>query len=293
MGLAVKINLYLAVCCLPLLVSAQEGTGSGILFYPYHIVGDEGTTPTLQVVDASTKQPVILEAVETTLNPGRAYALPVGSYHVRIGQFPSDSDWRHYIVEKDRTTIIKAGVLTVRLPEDLKNLSICPQWTQNLTIYTRSKNQWIPLASDVSLETSRYGRIQLHDGEYLLEWNGMHHPVTVTAGKLLVVEPVVVAPFEGFTKPRLEESPIEGLAQTGRVTPCTHRSLYLFPGTYKLTYRVKTNTYPFYVLAEESVTIKPLEKLKKYINLPRLKGKARRYRGSTGTGERVAAPEGS
>jgi len=268
-------------------LSADEG--DGYIFYPRYFAGESGTVPPLHVADAETGEQMELRSVKATLSAGNQYAVKPGLYHVEVGQFRSSGNRRLYRVEKGKITTLETGTVTVLFSVPAEELEICPGWSQNITIYALHEGKFVSVAADVSMETTRSGAVQLHRGKYLLEWNKLHVPITIKKGKKLEIRPVRVAPFEGFSKPRLEEKLIDGLEKPGAVIPCPHKPLYLFPGDYILTFRVKTNSYPFYKKASQSTTIGRKKNFLRYKDLPRTKGKGKRYKGRKGVGEPVPA----
>lgn len=265
-------------------------TQEGFLFYPDFTKESGGTRPPLRIYEAGSGREVKVTPGESSLRPGTQYALPPGDYHVEVGRFETPERRFLYRIEAQKLTTVAVGAVTISFPCKAADLEICPAWGHNLTLYIKGKGAYVPIASDIAMDTVRYGYVQLHAGKYLLEWNKFHHSVEIEAGKLLKIEPVRVAPFEGFTKPRVEEAQREGLEKPGAISPCVHRPLYFFPGEYSLSYRVKTNSYPFFRVATEPMTIEANDKFLKTKKLPRLKGKARRYRGKRGVGEPAASP---
>jgi len=270
------------------LLAGEPGT-DGFLFLPSYIDGDNGTVSPLRVESAETGQPVELRSVESTLSPGNQYALPAGRYHVQMGQFENQANRRLYRVEAGKVTVIRTGVVTVALPTPVGKVKWCPGWSQNLTAHVAGPEGYAAIAADVNFEEARYGRLQLHAGDYLLEWNGIFTRFTVEAEKILLLTPVTVAPIIGVTKARLRQAPLEGLSRAGSLAPCTGSPLYLLPGDYTLEHRLKTNEYPFYRVQEDPVPVKRPERFAVYRSLHSLRGKADRYRGKEGQGEPVPA----
>jgi hypothetical protein len=287
------------VCAVSLLLAAasaiaQPSDATGYLFVPDYIQGDQGTRPPMTIREAETGVLMPLETVSPSLTPGQQFALPEGWYHVEIGQFESKGNIRAYRIKAGRVTVVKVGLVTVRFPIDATKVQFCPGWSHNLTAYARDWCCYKPVASDVSLDASRYSVLQLHEGKYLLEWNRLHIPITIKAGEELVIEPVVMEPFGNVMKPRLSEPLLDGMATRGTVFPCPDKPLYLFPGTYTLSHRVKINTYPYYEVAQDQVTVEGKKDLVRTRPLPKLEGKAKLYKGDKGRGEQVPprTPEG-
>jgi len=265
---------------------AQEGTG--YLFYPTLVSDDQGSVPPITIFSAETGDKVAAKLVKPALKPGQQYELPAGLYHVEVTQFPSPAARRVYKVVEGKVTKVKVGAASVVLSGKPGKNDLCAGMSLNLTASVRDGKGWATVAADVMMETPRYGKVQLHAGEYMLEWNRLHYPVTVKEGKLLELEPQPLAPVEGVSRPKLSEKPVDGLERPGSVKPCNGGTTYLFPGEYNLSYKIKTNTYPFFERRSDSIVVEEPRGFTRYRNLPSVKGKARYYRGDDGVGEPVA-----
>ena len=275
-------------------VRAQEvQPKEGYLFLPTYLGNKDGTVAPLRVLSAADGQEVKLRPTKAAFSPGNQFALDPGDYHIELGQLPSPVNRRSFVVESGKITVVEVGTVTVLFEIDVRKIDFCSTWSQNMTIYVKGPDGYVQVAADVSMDTVRHGAVQLHRGDYLLEWNKFHVPITVSRGKRLEVRPIRVAPFEGFTKPRLEEAPIDGLDKPGANSPCTDKPVFLFPGDYSLSHRVKTNTYPFHTTASQTTSIARKSDFLRYRKLPGLKGSGRLYKGKRGTGERVPTPQPS
>lgn len=270
--------------------SAGAEEGKGYLFYPTLIADDEGSVPPISIFQAETGEKVTARLVKPSLRPGQQYELSVGLYHVEVTQYPTPAARRVYRVAEGKVTQVKVGALAVVLDGKPGKNDLCRGMSLNLTASQRVAKGWATVAADVMIETPRYGTIQLHEGEYLLEWNRLHYRVVVKVGKLLVLEPQPLAPLEGVSRPKLIEKEVEGLARAGSVSPCADGTTYLFPGEYTLSYKIKTNAYPFFERRSDSISVAEPRGFARYRNLPSVKGKGRFYRGKDGMGEPAASP---
>lgn len=268
--------------------NAEAEERKGYLFYPTLISDEEGSVPPITIYAAETGEKISAKLVKPTLKPGQQYELPAGLYHVEVTQFPSPAARRVYKVVEGKVTKVKVGAAGVVLAGKPGKNDLCTGMSLNLTASVRHAKGFATVAADVMMETPRYGKVQLHEGEYLLEWNRLHYPVTVKEGKLLVLEPQPLAPVEGVSRPKLIEKETEGLERPGSVTPCAGGTTYLFPGEYTLSYKIKTNAYPFFERRTDSITVEEPRGFARYKSLPAVKGKARYFRGGEGMGELVA-----
>ena len=116
--------------------------------------------------------------------PGEEIALEPGEYWVGIGQSESVSNLHHYTVSEGAMTVVETGwVSLATLPLAEQPKTDCAQWTATLRAYLLVDGKKEAIIDNSNRKTNEYGTLQLHPGQYLIEFNRLTTTVTVEAGK--------------------------------------------------------------------------------------------------------------
>ena len=114
--------------------------------------------------------------------PGTTIHLQAGEYWVGLGQEEVKENLRRYRVEPDKTTVVQSGWVSVAtlVPEDQPHIN-CATWNATLMAFMPGEEGPMIIANDFR-RPAEYGIIQLHPGDYQVEFHGFRAQVTVKAG---------------------------------------------------------------------------------------------------------------
>jgi hypothetical protein len=163
--------------------------------------------------------------------PGGTITLEPGRYWVALGSEENPANLYAYDVKAGKTTLVESGWVSVAtLPLAKQPLTDCSQWTATLVAYIEVDGKLQQIMSNSKRRPDEFGTIQLHPGEYIIEFNRTRERVTVEAGKDLRLSTGYAGPTvsrEAQLLRNRDDDPLrDGLAV------CTDGGLHVLAGHY-------------------------------------------------------------